>query len=240
MVHDFYQQLRLKRAVEDHFSYNFEIQHFLKSVGKHAQRKEIKRIADMANFVYIRQKGPYGNVTPILCSEPIVGNEPFAVVWGDEFWRCPGKSHIKQLVEVYEKYGDPVLTAKKITKEETSKYGVIDGVKVSQGVYEVNKLVEKPGPEKAPSTIATLGGYILTPDIFDALKKTKLGKGGELWLIDAMVKVMKQRAIYAKEVDGDYYDTGSKLGYLKANVDEALRRPDVKKEFRQYLKKLMS
>lgn len=229
-----------KRAVEDHFSYNFEIQHWLKKVGKDEQREEIKRIADMANFVYIRQKGPYGNGTPVLCAKEVIGNEPFAVVWGDEFWRCPNKrSHIKQLIEVFETYGDPVLTAKKISRDQTSKYGVIDGLKVDKDVYEVKKLVEKPGPEKAPSTIATLGGYILTPDIFDALETTKIGKGGELWLVDAIVKLMKKRAVYAKEVDGTYYDTGSKLGYLKANVEMALTRPDLKREFKSYLKKLL-
>ncbi|OGF30515.1 UTP--glucose-1-phosphate uridylyltransferase, partial [Candidatus Falkowbacteria bacterium RIFOXYB2_FULL_35_7] len=227
-----------KRAVEDHFSYNFEIQHFLKKVGKEKEREEIKRIADMANFIYIRQKGPYGNGTPVLCAKDVVGDEPFVVIWGDEFWDCPKVPRIKQLIDVYEKYGDPVIVAKDITKEETRKYGVIDGVKVGKDVYEVKKLVEKPGPKDAPSLLGSVGGYLLTPDIFEALEHTKLGKGGELWLPDAISRLMKQRALYCKRIDGTYYDTGSVFGYLRANVELALKRTELKKEFRKYLKGL--
>jgi len=227
-----------KRAIEDHFSYNFEIQHYLKSVGKEAEREELKKIADMANFIFVRQKGPYGNGTPVLCAKAIIGDEPFAVVWGDDIWQCPKKPHIKQLIEVFEKYGDPVLTAKDISKEDTKKYGVIDGVDLGSDVLEVKKLVEKPGPENAPSLIGSFGGYILTPDIFAALESTKLGKGGELWLVDAIVKLMKKRSVYAKKVNGNYYDTGSKIGYLCANVEFALQRPDLKKDFKKYLRGL--
>ena len=228
-----------KRAVEDHFSYNFEIQHFLKSVGKDKEREDLKRIADMANFIFIRQKGPYGNGTPVLCAKPIVGDEPFAVVWGDDIWHCPKKPHIKQLTEVFERYGDPVITAKDITKEDTSRYGVIDGVEVAKDVLEVKKLVEKPGPDKAPSLIGSVGGYILTPDIFESLEHTKLGKGGELWLPDAIANLMKKRPVYARKITGTYYDTGSKIGYLKANVEFALRRPDLNKEFKKFLKNIV-
>ncbi|KKQ79222.1 MAG: UTP-glucose-1-phosphate uridylyltransferase [Parcubacteria group bacterium GW2011_GWC2_38_7] len=227
-----------KRAVEDHFSYNFEIQHFLKSVGKEEDREALKKIADMANFIFVRQKGPYGNGTPVLCAKAIIGNEPFAVVWGDDFWQCPKEPQIKQLMNVFEKYGDPVLTAKDISKADTSKYGVIDGTELGGGVLEVKKLVEKPGPEKAPSLVGSFGGYILTPDIFEALENTKLGKGGELWLVDAIVKLMKHRPVYAKKVIGKYYDTGSKIGYLCANVEFALQRPDLKNDFKKYLKSL--
>jgi len=227
-----------KRVIEDHFSYNFEIQHYLKSVGKEAEREELKKIADMANFIFVRQKGPYGNGTPVLCAKAIIGDEPFAVVWGDDIWQCPKKPHIKQLIEVFEKYGDPVLTAKDISKEDTKKYGVIDGVDLGSDVLEVKKLVEKPGPENAPSLIGSFGGYILTPDIFAALESTKLGKGGELWLVDAIVKLMKKRSVYAKKVNGNYYDTGSKIGYLCANVEFALQRPDLKKDFKKYLRGL--
>lgn len=228
-----------KRAIEDHFSYNFEIQHYLKSVGKEEERENLKKIADMANFIFVRQKGPYGNGTPVLCAKAIVGNEPFAVVWGDDIWQCPKKPHIKQLMEVFDKYGDPVLTAKTISKEDTKKYGVIDGVDLGGDILEVKKLVEKPGPEKAPSLIGSFGGYILTPDIFEALENTKLGKGGELWLVDAIVKLMKKRSVYAKKVNGNYYDTGSKIGYLCANVEFALQRADLKKEFKKHLKSLI-
>lgn len=227
-----------KRAVEDHFDYNYELQNWLKKQGKNEIRKEIKKIADMANFIYIRQKGPYGNGTPVLCAEEVIGDEPFAVLWGDEFFYGK-KPRLAQLIEVYEKYTDPVLTGYRVKKQDTAKYGMLDAVKVENNVHQVKKVVEKPGPEKTPSLLAALGGYILTPDIFEILRKTKLGKDNELWLSDAIQKLSKKRALYACEVqDVEYYDTGSKFGYLKANTDFGLRSPAVKKEFTKYLKSL--
>lgn len=227
-----------KRAVEDHFSPNYELINLLKKQGKESLAEEVKKIADLANFIFIRQKGPYGNGTPVLCAEKIIGDEPFAVMWGDEFFYTPKKPQLKQLIEVYEKYGDPVLTASKVDDAGTERYGILDALEVEPGIHQVKKIVEKPGPEKAPSRLASLGGFILTPDIFEALKQTKLGKGGELWLVDAIFKLLKKRPIYAKEVEGEYYDTGSKLGYLKANVDFALRRPDLAENFKKYLKNI--
>jgi len=228
-----------KRAVEDHFSPNYELLNWLKKQGKTEVAEEVKKIADMANFVFVRQKGPYGNGTPVLCAKNVIGNEPFAVMWGDEFFYAPKKPQLQQLIEVYEKYGDPVVTACKVSKEDTKKYGILDAAEVEKDVYQVKNIVEKPGPEKAPSTLAMLGGFILTPDIFDALQKTKLGKDGELWLADAHTKVLKKRPYYACLVDGTYYDTGSKLGYLKANVDFALRDQNLAKDFRNYLKSVV-
>ena len=227
-----------KRAVEDHFDYNYELQAWLRKQGKNETREEIKKIADMANFIYIRQKGPYGNGTPVLCAKDVIGNEPFAVLWGDEFFYNPKKPRLKQLIKVYEKYSDPVLTAYKTDKEGTKKYGILDAVKIEKNIYQVNKIVEKPGPEKAPSNLASLGGYILTPDIFKALEETKLGKGGELWLVDAIFKLSKKRALYACEVEAEYYDAGSKIGWLKANIDFALRRKEIKGDFKKYLRKI--
>lgn len=226
-----------KRAVEDHFDYNYELQNWLKKQGKHEFRKEIKKIADMANFIYIRQKGPYGNGTPVLCAEEIIGDEPFAVIWGDEFF-YGRKPRLAQLMKVYEKYTDPVLAAYRVTKKDADKYGMLDATKIEKNVYQVKKLVEKPGPEKTPSTLASIGGYILTPDIFKELRKTKLGKGGELWLPDAIYNLSKKRPIYACELEGTQYDAGSKIGYLKANVDFGLRNSVTKKEFKKYLKSL--
>lgn len=225
-----------KRAVEDHFSPNYELLNWLKKQGKDEVAQEVKKIADMANFIFIRQKGPYGNGTPVLCVKNIVGNEPFAVMWGDEFFYAPKKPHLKQIIDVFNKYNDPVLTAYTVDNEGTEKYGIIDGIELEKGVYQVKNLVEKPGPKNAPSRLASLGGFILTPDIFEALENTKLGKSGELWLVDAIFKLLKKRPIYAKAVEGDYYDTGSKLGYLKANVDFALRDKKISAEFRKYLK----
>ncbi len=227
-----------KRAVEDHFDYNFELQNWLKKQGKEEVRQELKNIADMANFIYIRQKGPYGNATPVLNCRQVVGDEPFAVLSGDDLILGAKKPRLKQLIEAYEKYTDPVITAMKVTKEETKKYGMLDAVKTEKNIYQVKKIVEKPGPEKTPSLLATLYGYVLTPDIFDELDKLKPGAGGEFWLPEAIAGLLKKRPVYACEIDGTYYDAGSKLGWLKANVDLALKRPDLKAGFTQYLKKL--
>jgi UTP--glucose-1-phosphate uridylyltransferase len=228
-----------KRAIEDHFDHNSELYNWLVKQGKHKLKDEIKKIAEMANFIYIRQKGQYGNGTPVLNAQKIIGNEPFAVLFGDDMFYGGKKPRLKQLIETYEKYGDPVLTACNVSKEDTSRYGIIDALKIEKNIYQVKKIVEKPGPEKAPSTLASIGGYILTPDIFETLAKTKIGKGGELWLADAMSALLKQRPFYACEVEAKYYDVGSKLGWLKANVDLALETRDLKDEFRKYLKTIL-
>jgi len=230
-----------KRAVEDHFSPNYELINLLKKQGKEDIAEEVKKIADLANFIFIRQKGPYGNGTPVLCAKNFIGDEPFAVMWGDEFFYAPKKPTLKQVIDVFEKYGDPVLAAHEISDEDTKKYAVIDGKEVENGVFQLEDIVEKPGPEKAPSRYAIFGGggYVLTPDIFAALEKTKIGRSGELWLSDAFFKLMKKRPIYAKLVDGIYYDTGSKFGYIKANVDFALRDKQLGPELRKYLKKVI-
>lgn len=228
-----------KRAIEDHFDYNYELQHWLKKQGKNKLRQEIKEIADLANFIYIRQKGPYGNGTPVLNAKKVIGNEPFAVIWGDDlFINRQGRPRLKQLIDAFEKYQDPILTAIKIDNEGTKKYGVIDGLKISNNIYQIKKIIEKPGPQKAPSKIGTIGAYILTPDIFEALEKTKVGKGNELWLVDAIFNLSKQRNIYACLVNGTYYDTGAKLGWLKANIDFALNNAEISKDFKKYIKNL--
>lgn len=229
-----------KRAVEDHFDYNFELQNWLKKQGKEEMRQEVKRIADMANFIYIRQKGPYGNATPVLSCREVVGDEPFAVLSGDDLLLDGEKPRLKQLIDVFEKYGDPVITAVKVTKEQTKKHGMLDAQKIEKNIYQVKKIVEKPGPEKTPSLLATLYGYVLTPDIFEELDKLKPGQGGELWLPEAIDSLLKKRPIYACEVDSIYYDCGSKIGWLKANVDLALKRGDLKQDFSKYLKSIVN
>lgn len=225
-----------KRPIEDHFDRNEYLEDFLSKAGKKDAKEKIQKVASMANFIYIRQKGPYGNGTPVLNAKEIIGDEPFAVVWGDDIWHAK-KPHLKQLIEVYERYGDPVITAKITDTEGTKRYGIIDGIELEKGVYEVKKLTEKPGPS-AKSRIASFGGYILTPDIFEALEKTKLGKDNELWLVDAISKLIKNRPVYAKLIEGDLYDTGSKLGLLKANVEFALRDPDIRTDFKKFLKQI--
>ena len=181
----------------------------MKKQGKEELAEDVKKIADMANFIFIRQKGPYGNGTPVLNARHIIGNEPFAVVWGDDIWHCPGQPHIAQLVEVYERYHDPVLSLKMTDDAGTKRYGIIEGPEVQPNVYQINAITEKPGPEKAKTHIASHGGYVFTPDIFEALSETALGRDGELWLVDAIANLLKRRPIYGKIIDGDYYDTGN-------------------------------
>ena len=224
------------RAIEDHFDRNEYLEEHLRQAGKTKAVKEIKEVAELANFIYIRQKGPYGNGTPVLNAKQIIGDEPFAVVWGDDIWTCPKKPHLKQLIEVYEKYGDPVLTAKITDAEGTKKYGIIEGAEVEPGIIQVKSIVEKPGPKKTKSRIASLGGFIFTPDIFEALEKTKLGKDNELWLVDAVAKLMKKRPVYAKIIEGEFDDPGSKLGWLQANVKFGLQDKEINSQFRKFLK----
>jgi UTP--glucose-1-phosphate uridylyltransferase len=228
-----------KRAVEDHFDHNLELYGWLDKTGKDTTLEHLKSIAEMANFIYIRQKGPYGNGTAVLNARKIIGQEPFALLWGDDMFYGK-KPRLAELIKVYEKYGDPVLTACRVTKEETKKYGIIDSIKVEDNIYQVKKIVEKPGWEEAPSDLATVGGYILTPDIFDELERTEVGKSNELWFTDAAGKLLKKRPFYACEVEAKYYDVGSKIGWLKANVDLAMERHDLADEFKKYLKKVIS
>jgi len=228
-----------KRSIEDHFDYPFELEKFLLKAGKIQQLKEVRRIADMANFIYLRQKGPYGNATPVLCAKHVIGQEPFAVLWGDEFiYAKPPR--LQQMTKVFAKYKYPVISAVRIKdKKEVSRYGIAKVKPVARGVFQILQIVEKPDPERAPSNLATHGGYIFTPEIFYYLEKLKPGKGGEFWLVDAINAYMKKKPVYACEIkNSKYYDTGNKLEYLKANIDFALMRKEYKSELLSYLKEI--
>ncbi len=227
-----------KRAIEDHFDYPNELLNTLKEQGKKELADEVRRTAELANFIYIRQKGPYGNATPVWCARQIIGEEPFVAIWGDEFiYSHPPRA--KQCIDVFNKYGDPVISAVRVGREDVSRYGIVDAVKVEKNVWQIKKLFEKPSVEEAPSNMAAHGCYVLTPDIFPILEHLKPGKGGEMWLPDAIKELMKKRPVYACEiVDGKYYDTGNKLEYLKTVVEFALTHKDLNGEFRKYLKSL--
>ena len=230
-----------KRAIEDHFDAPTEdlIKNLVNS-KKEALLLEVKKIAEMANFIYIRQKGCYGNGTPVLTAEPVIDNESFAVLWGDEFiYSSPPR--LSQMMEVHEKYGGIVISGVEIKrKEDLSRYGIADLEAVSGDIYKIKEIIEKPDPMQAPSNIATHGGYIFPPDIFKALKKVKPGKGGEIWLVDAINTLKKEGVpIYTKVIqNGKYYDTGNKFEYMKTVVEFALRHPEINGEFRNFLKSL--
>ena len=227
-----------KRPVEDHFDDNKELEAWLQKQGKTDLLESIRRISSLANFIFIRQKGPYGTATPVLNAAHLIGNEPFAVVFGDDVFDCK-VPRLKQMIDVYEKYRDPVLGVVSVEKEMTKRYGIIDpAARVEPRVYQLKGVVEKPGPEKAPSRLAANAGYILTPDIFDEIRRLKPKRGGEHVMADAIHRIMKKRPVYACEIDGTYHDTGSKIGWLQANIEFALKRPDMAADVKALVKRL--
>jgi UTP--glucose-1-phosphate uridylyltransferase len=230
-----------KRAIEDHFdSPNQDLVANLLAGKKEKMLEQVKKLSEMANFIYIRQKGPYGNGTPVLAAEPAIEDEPFAVVWGDEFiYSTPPR--LKQMIDVYEEYGGIVISGVRIEKkEDLVRYGIADITNVEKNVYKINEIIEKPDPQYAPSNLATHGAYILPPEIFEALRNLEPGKGNEIWLVDAINKLKaKGIPVYAVEIkNGRYYDTGNKLEYMKTVVELALKHPDIKDEFRKFLQNL--
>lgn len=228
-----------KRSIEDHFDYmSADLRANLKAAGKTDLLEQTKKISGLANFIYIRQKGPYGNGTPVLNARHLIGDEPFAVLWGDQFtWATVPR--LKQCIEVYENFQSPVLSAVRLNKPDDSRrYGMFDVEDAgSQGTFKMKGFVEKPEPQDAPSDLLADGGYILTPDIFEELENLTPGKGNEIWLADAIERLSRRRQFYVREVqDGTYYDTGNKLEYLKTVVDFGLKHNDLKDDFREYLK----
>ena len=233
----------LKRAIEDHFDKpNAELLDNLESGNKKRLIEETSRISEMANFIYVRQKCPYGNGTPVLAAEPTIEDEAFAVLWGDEFiYSKPPR--LQQMIQVYEKYGGVVISGVRIEKkEDLNRYGIaeLEEVAGEDKVFKIKSIVEKPEPDEAPSNLATHGAYILPPEIFGILRNQKPGTGGEIYLPEAIDQLIKTGyPVYACEVEnGKYYDTGNKVEYLKTVIEFALKHPDIKEEFIKYLKTL--
>ncbi len=230
-----------KRIIEDHFDYPFELQQRLEEAGKKDQLKEIRRIASLANFIYIRQKGPYGNGTPILNAWPVIGEEPFWAVWGDEFFDAQ-PSRAEQMMKFWDKYQSPLIAAlEPRSKEEANHYGVVYGQEVEEGIWEVKKIEEKPGVNKVKLPFLTsVSGYILTPDIFPILAKLKAGRGGEVWLVDAIKKLAEQRPVYACKLKNTVWcDTGNKLEYIKTIIHFAMKRKEYREELKEYMRNFL-
>jgi UTP--glucose-1-phosphate uridylyltransferase len=222
-----------KRSIEDHFDYAFELEDRLKKSGKKKLIEEINRLSRI-NIAYIRQGYALGLGHAISCARPFVKEEPFAVILSDDIID-PGDRLLADMVKLYREVKSPVLALERVPVSEVHRYGVIDGVEETEGVYRINNLVEKPAAEKAPSDLAIIGRYILTPDIFDVLAKAKPGKGGEIQLTDAIQKLLHTRPVYGYLFRGRRYDAGDKLGFLKATVDFALRNPELSGPFGAYL-----
>ena len=225
---------RGKRAIEDHFDAAIELEFYLQERGKWEELAQIKTISDLASVSYIRQKEPLGLGHAILCAQPLVADESFAVFLGDDIIVADPPA-ISQLLAVHERYGEPVLAVERVPTSQLSMYGVIRGSAVGDNVYLVEDLVEKPAPEAAPSDLAIIGRYVLTPDIFPLLRETPPDHRGEIQLTDALRRLRERRPLYAVRFIGRRFDTGDKLGFLKATVEMALARPDLADAFRAYL-----
>ncbi|MBS7527190.1 UTP--glucose-1-phosphate uridylyltransferase GalU [Fusibacter paucivorans] len=229
---------RNKEEIVNYFDKSPELEVFLKEQQKEALYELTERIANMANIFFVRQKEAKGLGHAVYCAKSFVGDEPFALLLGDDIVYSQTPC-IKQLMDVYETYESTIVGVQGVARDQVNKYGIVDGVKVEDKLYEIKGMVEKPGVEEAPSNIAILGRYILTPDIFDMIEKTKPGKGNEIQLTDALIHLSKHKELYAYEFDGKRYDTGDKLGYLKATVEYALRTEALSEDFRDYLRSII-
>lgn len=226
-----------KKPLEDHFDRSWALENELKKAGKTERLEKIIKISEAANFIYVRQKGPYGNGTPVLSAASLVDDEPFVFVWGDDLVHSK-KSFTKEMVEDYEKNGHLMIGVQKVPKKEVVRYGI---VKLRKGTREIEDIVEKPPIEETPSQLADFGRMILDQDIVNILKETKLGKDNELWIVDAIRTYVKKGGIFlAKEVeDGEWMTTGDNLNYLKAILAYALDKKDIKKELKKYINELL-
>ena len=226
---------RGKNAIEDHFDVSVELETFLESRGKTELLAEIRKISNLINFSYVRQGEPLGLGHAVLVTRPLVGDETFAVILGDDVIDADPPA-LQQMIDVHNEVDGPVLAVERVPRADVSSYGIIDAEEVKPGVYRIRDLVEKPPRAEAPSDLAIIGRYILTPDIFPALEATATDRTGEIQLTNGLRRLLKDRPIYGCRINGVRHDTGNKLGFLKAVVYFALRRPDIAGPFSEYLR----
>jgi len=229
---------RGKRAIEDHFDKSYELEEVLKKSNKEDLLALVRDISNLVNIHYIRQKEPRGLGHAIYCAKSFIGNEPFAVLLGDDIVKSDVPC-LKQLIDVYDEYNTTVLGVQKVPASDVSKYGIVAGKQVDERVIKVTEMIEKPDIDEAPSDIAILGRYILSPSVFTYLENISPGKGGEIQLTDAIREMMHREAVYAYDFIGKRYDVGNKMGFLQATVEFALDRDDLKDEFRAWLEELL-
>lgn len=222
-----------KRTIEDHFDYAFELEEKLRKSGKEKLIDEINRLNSM-QIAYIRQGQALGLGHAVLCARPFVKDEPFVVILSDDIIP-PEETLLKDMILLYQELSGPVLALEEVPEAEAHRYGIIDGVEERPGIFRISRLVEKPKPKEAPSRIAVIGRYILTPDIFPMIESAKPGRGGEIQLTDAISDLIKSRPVYGLLFKGHRYDAGDKLGYLKATVEFALRNPELSRDFAEHL-----
>jgi UTP--glucose-1-phosphate uridylyltransferase len=226
---------RGKNAIEDHFDVSVELESFLEARGKKEQLDEIRKISNLINFSYVRQGEPLGLGHAVLTTKALVGNEPFAVILGDDVIDANPPA-IRQMIDVFNQMDGPVLAIERVPPQTVSSYGIIDAEEVRPGVYRIRDMVEKPPVNEAPTNLAIIGRYVLTPDIFPALEAIGKDRTGEIQLTNGLRQLLRSRPVYGCRIDGVRHDTGNKLGFLKAVVYFALRRPDLADDFRDYLR----
>jgi len=232
---------RGKHAIEDHFDRFYELEVRLKSQGKTELLEAVVHSATMVELVFVRQPGYLGNGHAVLCARSVIGNEPFAMMWADDILDPgpAGEPCLAQLLRVYEQYGASVLAAIRVPRQDWPKYGMIGSDPIDDRTSRVRSIMEKPSIEESPSDLASVKGYVLTPEIFDILAKTPPGKGGEIWLADAVRRLIEIQPVYAHVVSGRRYDVGNALEFIRANVELALDRPELAKQLTQYLRELV-
>jgi len=223
-----------KRAIEDHFDNSMELEQILTAKSKFELLQEVRKSSDMVDIHYIRQKEPRGLGHAIWCARKFIGDEPFAVLLGDDIISAE-KPCLKQMIEKYEQYGSSVIGVQRVPEEAVSRYGIVDGMVMEQGFHRINHLVEKPAREEAPSDMAIMGRYILTPEIFDILGCQEPGSGGEIQLTDAIETLNRSRAVFAYEFEGKRHDVGEKMGFIQTTIEFALQRDDLRYELLDYL-----
>lgn len=230
---------RNKKSIEDHFDKSVELELELEQKGKQEMLEMVRDISNMVNIHYIRQKEPKGLGHAIHCAKSFIGDEPFAVLLGDDIVDNEIPC-LKQLISAYDEYKTSILGVQEVAKEDTNKYGILDVKHIEDRVYKVKDMVEKPDVDKAPSNVAILGRYIITPAIFDILENQEPGKGGEIQLTDALKTLGKQEAIYAYNFEGRRYDVGDKFGFLEATIDFALKRDNLRDDLLNYMEEIVN
>jgi UTP--glucose-1-phosphate uridylyltransferase len=226
---------RGKNAIEDHFDVSVELETFLEARGKKDLLDEVRKISNLINFSYVRQGEPLGLGHAVLVTQNLIGDEPFAVILGDDVIDADPPA-LRQMIDVFKEVEGPVVAIERVPVSDVSSYGILDAEEIRPGVYQIRDMVEKPSKEEAPSDLAIIGRYILTPDIFPALEATASDRTGEIQLTNGLRRLLKDRPLYGCRIDGVRHDTGNKLGFLKAVVYFALRRPDISEKFADYLR----
>lgn len=229
---------RGKRAIEDHFDYSFELDHTLVEKNKHDLVRKVREIENLAKFSYVRQPVPLGDGHAVVCARHLVGEEPVLVMFGDSLYDSEIPA-AKQLMDVYEKYGDVVVGLSEVKEDEVERFGVIEGIDLGDGVYEIKRFVEKPKKEEAPSNLVAVGKYIITSEIMEILSSMKEGKSGEIRLADAFDLMLKSgRPIYGKKLEGEWLDTGEKLTFITTTIKLGLKHPEVGEKLKEFIKSL--